>query len=247
MPDDLTDGVKWCIEQGLADPARVGIYGASYGGYAVLAGLTLPPERYACGVNYVGGADLERRGIPRSFVGPRVVGRGGRSTMSIRSKRPASSGPPIPWRTCRTCARHSSRPTARTTRACSSTKGRCSNRGSSHTARPTKSGPPKTRAMASANWKNTRVFLARGGIPGKKHERARGPRERRAGGRRRAAACRQAAARQSPEPPSRGYHPVVLAPRTTLPLAAAPGQPGAAFFPPALGRAQKRRPIAGAP
>ena len=44
MPDDLTDGVKWCIEQGLADPARVGIYGASYGGYATLVGLTLPPR-----------------------------------------------------------------------------------------------------------------------------------------------------------------------------------------------------------
>jgi len=44
MQDDLTDGVKWCIEQGLANPNRVGIYGASYGGYAVLAGLTLHPR-----------------------------------------------------------------------------------------------------------------------------------------------------------------------------------------------------------
>ena len=76
MQDDLTDGVKWCIAQGLADPARVGIFGASYGGYAVLAGLTLTPELYCCGVDYVGVADLEARGAPRSFAPPRVIREG---------------------------------------------------------------------------------------------------------------------------------------------------------------------------
>jgi len=76
MQDDLTDGVKWCVEQGLADPARVGIFGASYGGYAVLAGLTLTPELYCCGVDYVGVADLEARGAPRSFAPPRVIREG---------------------------------------------------------------------------------------------------------------------------------------------------------------------------
>jgi dipeptidyl aminopeptidase/acylaminoacyl peptidase len=59
MQDDLTDAVKWAIEQGIADPKRVAIYGASYGGYATLAGVTLTPDLYACGVNYVGAADLE--------------------------------------------------------------------------------------------------------------------------------------------------------------------------------------------
>jgi dipeptidyl aminopeptidase/acylaminoacyl peptidase len=54
MQDDLTDGVKWAIEQGIADPKRVAIYGASYGGYATLAGLVFTPELYCCGVNYVG-------------------------------------------------------------------------------------------------------------------------------------------------------------------------------------------------
>lgn len=39
MQDDITDGVNWLIQKGIADPKRVGIYGASYGGYAVLAGL----------------------------------------------------------------------------------------------------------------------------------------------------------------------------------------------------------------
>ena len=59
MQDDLTDGVKWAIAQGIADPARVAIYGASYGGYASLIGVMLTPELYACGVNYVGASDLE--------------------------------------------------------------------------------------------------------------------------------------------------------------------------------------------
>ena len=59
MQDDLTDGVQWAVAQGIADPARVAIYGASYGGYAALAGVMLTPDLYACAVNYVGAADLE--------------------------------------------------------------------------------------------------------------------------------------------------------------------------------------------
>ncbi len=58
MQDDITDGVKWLIGQGVADPKKVGIYGASYGGYAVLAGLAFTPDVYACGVDYVGPSNL---------------------------------------------------------------------------------------------------------------------------------------------------------------------------------------------
>jgi dipeptidyl aminopeptidase/acylaminoacyl peptidase len=58
MQDDVTDGVRWAIEQGIADPARVAIYGGSYGGYAALSGLTKTPELYACGVSYVGVSNL---------------------------------------------------------------------------------------------------------------------------------------------------------------------------------------------
>ncbi len=58
MQDDLTDAVKWAIAQGIADPKRVAIYGASYGGYATLAGVTMTPELYCCAVNYVGPSDL---------------------------------------------------------------------------------------------------------------------------------------------------------------------------------------------
>ncbi|MFZ1518404.1 MAG: S9 family peptidase [Ignavibacteriaceae bacterium] len=58
MQDDISDGVKWLIEEGIADPKRVGIYGGSYGGYATLAGLTFSPDLYACGVDYVGVSNL---------------------------------------------------------------------------------------------------------------------------------------------------------------------------------------------
>lgn len=58
MQNDISDGVQWLIKQGIADPKRVGIYGGSYGGYATLAGLTFTPELYACGVDYVGVANL---------------------------------------------------------------------------------------------------------------------------------------------------------------------------------------------
>lgn len=58
MQDDITDGVKWLIQQGIADPKRIGIYGASYGGYATLAGVTFTPDLYAAAVDYVGVANL---------------------------------------------------------------------------------------------------------------------------------------------------------------------------------------------
>jgi dipeptidyl aminopeptidase/acylaminoacyl peptidase len=58
MQDDVTDGVKWLVDQGIADPKRVGIFGGSYGGYVVLAGLAFTPDLYACGVDYVGVANL---------------------------------------------------------------------------------------------------------------------------------------------------------------------------------------------
>jgi len=58
MQDDITDGVKWLIKKGIADPKRIGIYGGSYGGYAVLAGLAFTPDLYACGVDYVGVSNI---------------------------------------------------------------------------------------------------------------------------------------------------------------------------------------------
>ena len=54
MQDDVSDGVQYLIDKGIADKDKVAIYGGSYGGYVVLAGLTFTPDLYACGVDYVG-------------------------------------------------------------------------------------------------------------------------------------------------------------------------------------------------
>jgi dipeptidyl aminopeptidase/acylaminoacyl peptidase len=69
MQDDITDGVKWAIAQGIADPKHIAIYGASYGGYAAMAGLAFTPELYCCGINYVGVTDIKLllKTLPKSW------------------------------------------------------------------------------------------------------------------------------------------------------------------------------------
>lgn len=58
MQDDITDGVQWLVEQGIANKDKIAIYGGSYGGYATLAGITLTPDLYACAIDYVGVSNL---------------------------------------------------------------------------------------------------------------------------------------------------------------------------------------------
>ncbi|MDQ3255573.1 MAG: S9 family peptidase [Acidobacteriota bacterium] len=58
MQDDLTHGVKYLIEQGIADQKRVGIWGGSYGGYATLAGITFTTDLYAAAVAEVAPSSL---------------------------------------------------------------------------------------------------------------------------------------------------------------------------------------------
>ncbi|NJN51566.1 MAG: S9 family peptidase [Gammaproteobacteria bacterium] len=58
MQDDITDAVKWTIAEGTADPNRICIFGASYGGFAALSGVTRDPDLYRCAVGYVGVYDL---------------------------------------------------------------------------------------------------------------------------------------------------------------------------------------------
>ena len=58
MQHDITDGVNYLIEQGIADPDRVGIMGGSYGGYATLAGVAFTPDIYAAGVSIVGPSNI---------------------------------------------------------------------------------------------------------------------------------------------------------------------------------------------
>jgi hypothetical protein len=54
MHGDLLDGVAWAVQQGIAQKDKVAIAGGSYGGYATLAGLTMTPTEFACGVDIVG-------------------------------------------------------------------------------------------------------------------------------------------------------------------------------------------------
>lgn len=63
MQDDLTDGVEWLIEQGIADRDRIAIYGASYGGYAAIMGAVKTPDLYQCAASYAGLMDID------SFMG----------------------------------------------------------------------------------------------------------------------------------------------------------------------------------
>jgi len=58
MQDDVTDATKWLISEGIADPEKIGIFGGSYGGFAVLCGLTREPDLYACGVDFFGISNL---------------------------------------------------------------------------------------------------------------------------------------------------------------------------------------------
>jgi len=58
MQDDIADGARWAIAQGIADPQRICIAGASYGGYATLMGLVNDPDLYKCGVSWVGVTDI---------------------------------------------------------------------------------------------------------------------------------------------------------------------------------------------
>lgn len=66
MQDDVTDGVRWAIGQGIADPARICVVGASYGGYVALQGAASTPELYRCAVSLNGVSDI--RGLIRDSV-----------------------------------------------------------------------------------------------------------------------------------------------------------------------------------
>ncbi len=58
MQDDIADGARWAIAKGHADPQRICIAGASYGGYSTLMGLVNDPDLFKCGINWVGVTDI---------------------------------------------------------------------------------------------------------------------------------------------------------------------------------------------
>lgn len=58
MQNDVEDGTRWMVERGLADPDRICIVGASYGGYAALMEAARNPDLYRCAVSFAGVTDL---------------------------------------------------------------------------------------------------------------------------------------------------------------------------------------------
>jgi dipeptidyl aminopeptidase/acylaminoacyl peptidase len=58
MHDDLVDAVHWAIQEKIADPERLAIFGGSYGGYAALAGAAFTPDLFTCAVSIVGPSNL---------------------------------------------------------------------------------------------------------------------------------------------------------------------------------------------
>jgi dipeptidyl aminopeptidase/acylaminoacyl peptidase len=79
MQDDVTDATRWAVAHGIADPQRICIYGASYGGYAALEGAVKEPDLYKCAIGYVGVYDLplmyHRGDIPQSSYGEEYLKR----------------------------------------------------------------------------------------------------------------------------------------------------------------------------
>lgn len=60
MQDDVSDGVRWAVAEGIADPKRVCIVGASYGGYAAMWGIVKDPDQYRCAISINGVSNLRR-------------------------------------------------------------------------------------------------------------------------------------------------------------------------------------------
>ena len=100
MQTDLSDGVRHLAAQGLVDPERVCIVGASYGGYAALAGATLDRGVYRCAVSVAGVADLrdmvayaaergERRNNSTVRYWNRFMGGDGPGDRSMDARSPA--------------------------------------------------------------------------------------------------------------------------------------------------------------
>ena len=55
----LIDSIDWAVKEGITSNDKIAIMGGPYGGYATLAGLTITPDRFACGVDIVGPSNLE--------------------------------------------------------------------------------------------------------------------------------------------------------------------------------------------
>jgi len=95
MQDDVTDATRWAIDQKIASPERICIYGASYGGYAALMGAAREPKLYRCAIGYAGVYDLELMfnsgDIPNSKQGVSYLNQVlGSDVADLRARSPVS-------------------------------------------------------------------------------------------------------------------------------------------------------------
>jgi acetyl esterase/lipase len=58
---DVADGARWAIAEGIADPSRIAVYGASFGGYAALSGAAFEPDLYKVAIGFAGVYDFDRQ------------------------------------------------------------------------------------------------------------------------------------------------------------------------------------------
>lgn len=94
MQDDLTDATKWAVAEGIADPKRICIFGASYGGYAALMGAVKEPDLYRCAIGVAGVYDLDLMyqwgDVQRSKYGEKYLERAiGRDQAKLAKNSPA--------------------------------------------------------------------------------------------------------------------------------------------------------------
>ena len=74
MQDDLTDGTRWLVAEGIADPERICIVGASYGGYAAMLAAAKTPGLFQCAISFAGVSDLlAQRNRSRHYLNRAVV------------------------------------------------------------------------------------------------------------------------------------------------------------------------------
>jgi dipeptidyl aminopeptidase/acylaminoacyl peptidase len=100
MQDDITDATHWAIDNKLADPARIGIFGISYGGYAAMMGAVREPKLYRCAIGYAGVYDLELMFVegdaPQSRLGRSYLAAAlGNDVAQLRSRSPANNAAQI--------------------------------------------------------------------------------------------------------------------------------------------------------
>ncbi|MFC3122567.1 alpha/beta hydrolase family protein [Agaribacter flavus] len=91
MQDDLSDAALWLVEGGIADPDKMCIFGASYGGYAAMMASVKTPDLFTCAVSFAGVSDLKQlRKVQRRFLGGSVVADNqiGKKSKDLKSRSP---------------------------------------------------------------------------------------------------------------------------------------------------------------